>query len=139
MNDILEAVRALLEPDPDPDPRDVALDETNAKPFDWRPSTLYMWPEAIAETGIESGPTARQDFSIAVVLTGSAEGEEADRRRSGDLSDFLDDRRDAYLAVVRSNQRTALWGHLQAGSAIAPATLQLRSIGLRLSGYRIVG
>jgi hypothetical protein len=100
VNDILEAVRELLEPDPDPEPRDVALDETNAKPFDWRPSTLYMWPEAIAETGIESGPTARQDFSIAVVLTGSAEGEEADRLRSrDDLSDFLDERRDTYLAA----------------------------------------
>jgi hypothetical protein len=139
VNDILAAVRELLEPDPDPEPRDVAVDETSAKPFDWRPSTLYIWPEAIAETGIESGPTARQDFSIAVVLTGSAEGEEADRLRSSDLSDFLDERRDTYLAAIRENQRTALWGHLQAGSATAPATLQLRSIGLRLSGYRIVG
>lgn len=139
MNDVLAAVRALLEPDPDPDPRVVALDETNAKPFTWLPSTLYAWVSQLSEIGIESGPVVRQDFAIDVVLTGPDAGEEPMRERDPDVSDFLDTRRDVYLAAVRTNQRTTLWGHLRAASANAPATLQLRSTALRLSGYRIVG
>lgn len=139
MNDILDALRPLLEPDPDPDPREVALDETNAKPFTWSPSTLYLWCSGVTETGIESGPVVRQDFTIEVVVTGPEVGEEAHQKRDPAVSTLLDTRREQYLAAVRANQRTTLWGHLRAASATAPATLQLRSSALRLSGYRVVG
>ena len=139
MIEILDALRALLEPDPTPDPRVVALDEANAKPLKSLPLTLYLWVTQVSETGIESGPTARQDFVIDLVLTGPDAGEEPALERDPVVSSFLDTRRAGYLAAIRSNQRTSLWGSLRAASATAPATLQQRSTALRLSGYRIVG
>lgn len=140
MNEIIAAVRELLEPAPE-DPEEpvlVAVDETAARPFAWAEQTLYVYEEATVDTPIETGPVVRQDFTLRAVLTGPRLGEEAKQTRLPAVSTFLDTRRDAYLAAVRASQRTALWGNLRAASAPGPATLQVRSIALRITGYRIV-
>lgn len=139
MNDIVAEVRTILEPDPiAPAFRDVAVDETGAKPLAFRAETLYVWPGPLAEAPVETGPTARRDFTVSVVLTGPEAGEEADGRRSVDVSDWFDEKREAYLEAVRANQRGTAWHHIRAAEDNGPANLELRALSLRLTGYVIV-
>jgi hypothetical protein len=169
VNDVLAAVRAILEPEPvvvasqsgtgqlgtsasrlgsialgqgigapQTAVRDVAIDETYAKPLAFRAETLYVWAETVTDVPLESGPTAREDFDLRVLLTGPEAGEEASSQRSAEVSEWLDGKREVYMAAVRANGRTTDWGHLRASATPGPANLQLRSLALRLSGYRIV-
>jgi hypothetical protein len=142
MNDIVTAIRGILEPlDPEDDPElvpEVTVDDTAAQPLTFRPATLYVYPRQLAETPIETGPTARRDFTVMAVLTGPEAGESADERRSGDVSEFLDARREAYLAAVRANQHGVAWDFLRASEDAGPSNLEVRAIALRLSGYVIV-
>lgn len=132
--EILADIRTILEPG-----AAVAKDLTEAKPFAYAPQTLYVYPERVSEVPIETGPTRRQDFTVRVELTGPDLGEEASQQRDQAVSAFLDGRRGAYFAAVRANERGARWDHLRAAEdPNGPATLQVRGIGLRLSGYKIV-
>lgn len=139
MNDVLAAVRAMLEPDPGyPSPVPVTVDTTDAKPLRTAPLTLYVYPERVVEVPVETGPTARRDFIVAVVVTGPDAGEEAAQQRDPDVSAFLDARREAYLAAVRANRHGTAWHHIAAAEVAGPATLEHRSLALRLTGYVIV-
>lgn len=140
MNAVLAAVRALLEPDPeDPEEeREVAVDETSAVPLKWRPKTLYVSTVQLAERPIETGPTARRDFAVSVLLTAWEAGEEADSRRSAEVSTWLDTKLEAYLAALRGARHASDWDHIQAAVDRRPANLELRALSLRLTGYVIV-
>lgn len=132
--EILADIRTVLEPGDA-----IAKDLTDAKPFAYAPATLYVYPERVSEVPIETGPTRRRDFTVRVELTGPDAGEESGQARDGSVSAFLDERRGAYFAAVRANERGARWDHLRAAEdPNGPATLQVRGIGLRLSGYQIV-
>jgi hypothetical protein len=139
VNDILAAVRDLLEPEPVPPAvRAVAVDTTGAKPLVTVARTLYVYPERVAEAPVETGPTARRDFVIAAVVTGPDAGEEASSQRDPEVSAFLDGKREAYLAAVRANRHGTAWHHLSAAEVAGPTTLEHRSLALRLTGYVIV-
>lgn len=136
---IVEAVRELLEPEPTPPAlREVAVDTTAAKPLKSAARTLYVYQETLTESPIETGPTARRDFVLMAVLTGPDAGEEARSARDIAVSGFLDGRREAYLAAIRGARHTTDWDHIRAAEVAGPATLEHRSIALRLTGYVIV-
>ena len=141
MNDLVAAVRAILEPLPTPpDEPLVAIDETCAKPFSYKPRTLYLYPTRVVETAFESGTARRQDFTLVAEVTAADEGEEPDLERKTTVSEFLDDRREAYFAAIRDNQVSSDWLYLRAAEeGPGPATLEHRSLALRLTGYRFVG
>lgn len=139
IQDVVDAIRDLLEPAPvDPDPVIVERDLTGAKPFIWQGGTFYVYPTRLVETPIETGPVVRQDFGVAAVFVLSST-EEADLKRDADISAALDAKLGAYLAAVRTNHVTTLWGHLRAAMATPPHTLQTRAIALDITGYRLVG
>lgn len=136
MNAIVAEIRRILEPD---DPySEIAVDESAARPLTFRPRTLYVYPGQLTENPIETGPTARRDFSVSVILTGPEAGEEADGVRSPEVSAFLDEKREAYLATVRAHQHGTAWDFLRASEDVGPSNLEIRALSLRLSGYVIV-
>lgn len=141
--DIVDAIRDLLEPvvvDPDPGDPIVERDATGAKPFVWaagKDGTLYVYPTRVVEIPIETGPVVRQDFAVAAVFV-LPSAEEPPQKREATISDALDDKLGAYLALVRSNHVTTVWGHLRAAMTTPPHTLQTRAVALDITGYRIL-
>lgn len=134
VQELVGAVRTLLEPD-----SQVDVDETGAEPRVLERDTLYCYPlPELREVAFETGPTARQEFRLmAVYVTGSSE--EALRRADAEVSELLDDKRAAYLDVIRSNRSTVTWHHIEAAERPAPQGLTTRSLALELSGFRFVG
>lgn len=132
--DVVAGLRSLLEPDPDA----VTVDETGAEPKAWGPGTLYCYPVRVTEVPFETSPAARQDFEIAAVFTEPSD-ESALRAMDPDLSVLLDNRLAAYLAAVRANATTSLWGSIRAAMRTPPRTLHTRSVALSITGWRAVG
>lgn len=134
IQDLVAAMRDLLEPDPEVN-RDLAGEE----PLKWDEDTLYVFPFRNVTTPIETGPTVRQDFGLVAVWVARG-GEEARQKRSVEVSAALDVKRGAYMEAVRTNQVTAVWDHIQAAErARPPRTLQARAVAIEVTGYRIVG
>jgi hypothetical protein len=131
--DVVAGLRAILEPDPDA----VEVDETGAEPLSRATDTLYVYPVRVAESSIESGPTARQDFEVVAVFAVAA-SESAQRRRDEEVSAELDSRLGRYLAAVRGHRATPLWDFIQAAQRPAPTSLTSRAVALGITGYRIV-
>lgn len=136
--DVVERVRLLLEPDDQ-----VEVDEGGAAPKEWATAgadeaRLYVFPDPrLREVPFESGPTARQDFTVHAVLVAPS-AEEALKQTDAELSAWLDEKRGTYLEAVRLNRTTETWHHLVAAERPAPRTLTTRSLALELSGYRFV-
>lgn len=139
IGDIVAAARELLEPDPTPPAvATVTKDLTGAKPLVWRGKTLYVYPVANREVPIETGPTARQDFTLLAVYVADGH-EEAVLERDPDVEAELDAKRAAYMAVARHNRVTTTWHHMRATErSNPPRTLQSRAVAIELSGYRIL-
>lgn len=140
IDDIVTAARNLLEPDPTPPAvATVTKDTTGAAPLIWRPKTLYTYPSPAGnrEVPIETGPTARQEFSILAVYVADGHEESVDERDPAVTAE-LDAKRDAYMAVARHNRVNSTWHHIRATERTPPRTLQSRAVAIELSGYRIV-
>lgn len=137
--DIVAALRDLCEPDPTPPALPTVIkDLAGAQPFAWTPGTLYVYPTRNVETPIETGPTARQDFTVTAVYVDDS-GEEPDQERDPAVSARLDAKRDAYMAVARTHRTTTVWHHIRAAEANrSPRTLQARAVAIDFSGFRIV-
>jgi len=134
ITDVCAGVATILEPTQQAD-----IDETWIEPYEWAPGRLYVYPTRQRFTGIESGPTARQDFELLAVYVVSGEAEEAKRQRSADITAALDAKASEYETAIRHNQRTELWDHLAANLDVRPpATVATRAVALRVSGYRLV-
>lgn len=140
MNDILAGIRTLTAAS------GVEQDVTGAEPYDWRPGTQYVYmADPVREVAIETGPTSRQDFAARLVevfdaaVAGESAHEEAARTRYAAITDAIDARLEALLAIFRANRRTATWGQVQVEvDPRPPATLTGRALALRITGYRIV-
>lgn len=137
--DIGAALLDLLEPDPTPPALPtVTKDETGEEPFAWAADTLYLYPIRNAETPIETGPTARQDFAFLAVFVADSH-EEARHRRKASISSQLDAKRVQYMNAVRNNRVTSTWHHIRASERPnPPRTLQSRAVAIEISGFRIV-
>lgn len=131
--DVVAGIRDLLEPDGD----DETVDTTGVAPKEWVAGRLYCYPLQLAEVPFETSSAARQDFRIAAVWP-EPSSESADRRRDPDISEALDEKLGRYLAAVRANATTALWGHIQAALRTPPRTLTTRSIAIEIAGWRVV-
>lgn len=135
MNEIIDFLAAILEPDDQVD-----LDKTAAEPFDWEPDRLYAWmlPQTTHEP-FETGPSVIERFTARIVYVANDQGEDAARRRSRDVSDELDDRRARYLDILRERMSAPpYWAFASAREDLPPTTLLTRAVSLRLTGYRIV-
>lgn len=133
--DITAALRALLEP---VGPGQAVVDLSDAEPFTWEGDTFYLYPIANAETAIETGPTARQDFGLMAVYVADSH-EEADMERSQAVSAALDAKRAQYIDAVRMNRVTTTWHHIRAAERPnPPRTLQSRAVAIEIRGYRVI-
>jgi hypothetical protein len=136
IQDVVASIRDLLEPDASDDDVDV----TGAEPKEWLPGRLYCYPDPgrLSERPFETSAAALQSFEIVAVYT-EPSSESADRVRDPEITDVLDTKLAAYLAVIRSNATTALWGHIQAALRTPPRTLRTRNVAIGITGWRAVG
>lgn len=135
VQDLVAAMRDLLEPDP----ADVVKDLGGEEPLVWDPNTFYVFPFRNTTVPIETGPTVRQDFGLLAIFVAEAH-EEARLERKPEVSALLDTKRGAYMEKVRLNQSTVLWNHVRAAELRrAPRTLQGRAVAIEITGYRIIG
>lgn len=137
--DVVGVLRDLLEPDPTP-PATTTLtkDKTGAQPLEWDPDTFYIYPGPTAETAIETGPTARQDFSVIAVYVADSH-EEASSERDAATSTLLDTKRAQYIDAVRTHRVTTTWHHIRAVErSTPPRTLQSRAVAIEIRGFRII-
>lgn len=132
--DICDALALVLEPLADPNTV-VVLD---TEPGEFEQDRLYVWPTRWDEVPFETSSARRQEFDVLAVYMPEAEGEEATGERSRDLADLLDAKRAAYMAAIRHNQTTTVWGFIRAAVEAAPVTIQSRGAQVRVSGWRIV-
>lgn len=138
--DVAGAIAELLEPDPLPPARGVKKVVLDIEPITWEVETLYVYPTRVEEVPFETGGSRRQEFDLAAVYVTDNLSEDALRQRDPELAQLLDGKRGAYLAVVRANQTTPMWGMLRGRSdTTSPRTLDKRSASVRVSGWRIIG
>ena len=129
--DVVSHLAELAEPERE------LRDDAGAKPLEWRPGVTYAYPIWLAEVPIETGPTRRQDFRIAVVRLVEA-SEEALLERDADVSAAVDALRGHLLAIARHHQVTTRWHHLQAAEIDAPRLAQARGVAVEYAGWRLV-
>jgi hypothetical protein len=133
--DVVTSIRELLEPDASDDDVDVS----GAEPSEWVPGRLYCYATArLSERPFETSFAARQDFEVVAVYT-EPSSEPATRVREFEITETLDERLARYLAAIRSNATSALWGHIQAALRNPPRTLRTRNVAISITGWRAVG
>lgn len=142
IRDIQEALAALLEPGVD-----VIKVVADRPPSVWDVERLYVYPIRVVESQFETGPTRRQDFTIALVYITDDLGEGAALDLDEDLADTLDAKRGAYMAAIRQNYWPGAavprhpWEHLGPVTADTPdpRPIDKRSAAVRVSGWRLAG
>lgn len=142
---VVDAIRDLCEPpDQADDTRSIAgvlIDRTCAQPIgDAQPNTIYAWEAACRERPIGTGEV-QQDFEVTVLYIVDGKGEEGVLQRSREVSEALDERRAAYMKLVRDFANIPPWdsGNIQATSdADFIRQLEVRGIAIRVTGYRLV-
>jgi hypothetical protein len=131
----IRAVLAWVEPD-------VAIykDEALARPVDYRPNSLYLYPADEDHAIIESGPTIKQNFRLVLDLVVDDQGEQAAGVRIPAVTLALEARAGAYGDRIRSHQRAAEYDHLRVAAIDWQALngIGYRGFRMRLDGYRLV-
>lgn len=111
----------------------------DTEPYQWEAERLYAYRVTDEYVGIESGPTAQQNFDIRLVYVTSSDGEEAHLERDPDIATFLDGKRHAYMEALRNRpQSEPYWTYARPIVEDGPETLENRSVAVRVTGYRIV-
>jgi hypothetical protein len=143
MIEVIDALRELLEPtdaiDESRSENDVILDRSCAQPFEFVANTLYAWEELRRQVPAGTGEI-REDFEIRFVYVSKA-SEEAGSKRNRDVSIALDAKADGYLELIRNFANIPPWdsGNIQATvDADMIRQLEVRGIGIRVIGYRMV-
>jgi hypothetical protein len=130
---VLDALRELLK---QYDPA-IDFDDAMSQPYEWRENTVYSWAETVDDVPIGTGEV-RTDFEILMVYAVGNEGEEAISERSRDVSVKLDTARQAWMDLIRANANAGPWSNLRArAEQDFLRQLEVRGVGIRISGYRI--
>lgn len=147
MNDIIDALIALLEPSP---AATLMIDRTCAPPIDPTgyfnkaggvdyTASMYAYPTADDHRLDGASPCDVEYFEVTVLYVVDDEGEQDAEQRTRDVSDALDTKGHDYLALVRANRNIGPWDHLQGRIDYgAVARLEVRGIAIVLTGYRYV-
>lgn len=142
MLEVVEALRALLEPDPD------LVDDTGEMPFTWEPDTLYVFEDESSWSRLDTGGMMREDFAIMAVYVRPADEAPLARRDRG-VTETLDARRVRYLTAIAENPSMPassgdpddppLWSHIMGASLPRYLReLEVRGIAVRVVGYRLL-
>lgn len=150
MLDVIDAVLNLIEPGGEMDPATAlrvadsgtTVDHSGAPAYDHEGDTdhLFAWPSSDRHETMEIGdaPSIRELFAIDLGYVVASQGEEAQQRRSREVSAAIDDRLHAYLGLVAANvELPGKWESLlgEINQAVIRG-FSVRGAGLRLSGWR---
>lgn len=146
MNDLIDALVALVEPTP---AASLNIDTSCAAPIDPqgyfntdttdKTASLYAYPTADAHNLSGASPCDREDFTVTLLYVVDDRGEIDNMLRDRAVSDLLDGKAHDYLDVIRHNRNVGPWQHIQ-GALDYDEVLRLdvRGIAVRVSGYRFV-
>lgn len=140
MLDVIDALRALLEPSPST----VTKDDTLERPFDWKANTLYLYPVLDMHVDPESGvpPSVRENFTLEAVYVADSLGEESRKERNRAVSVALDAKAHAYADILAQNSTragsTRPWDYIRVASVDWDRLRQLdvRGVAVRITGWR---
>lgn len=143
MNDLIDALVALLEPDPSDRP---TIDGSCAPPIEYEPNTLYAYPSGREFHTPEGPPCERVDFEVTVLYLAPDDGELDEKQRDRAVSDAMADKAEDYMAVINANRSQGPnheprpWLHLVGAIDYDRIhALQVRGIAIIVSGYYMVG
>jgi hypothetical protein len=112
-------------------------------PLTSRSNTLYVYPITglLGEPDVGDPPSLREDFVVEAVYVADNQGEEANRRRSRDVSVELDAKAREYTDLLARNpfrDGTHPWEHARVTSVDWDRLRQLdvRGIAVRVTGWR---
>ena len=142
MLEVVDALRSLLEPDPD------LVDDTAEMPFEWQPGMLYVFEDESNWSRLDTGGMIREDFVIMAVYVRPAD-EAPLAKRSREVTEALDARRVRYLTTIADNpsmgaasgdpDEPPLWSHIMGASLPRYLReLEVRGIAVRVVGYRLM-